>query len=210
MDKKQLGAAPEHEPVSPKQSGWFTRLRAQPGFRTAAVAFFLTVALGAGGPAAYAWWSASTSGLITGTTAAPVLPTPSSPACRAGTPNRVEWAKMTGADPEAVYILTFELASMKGTPVSYAVSTGAPVNNNNRHSVEPTNLADLFRTFGDSGSIIKPVELTVTLRSGIVSVPVGKNPVLIKESDIYRASAPSGSPRMGYYSAGVWGNYPCS
>lgn len=58
MSKKQLGAAPEDEtsPEAEKRSGWFGRLRAQPGFRTAAVAFVLTVVLGIGSTVAYAYW----------------------------------------------------------------------------------------------------------------------------------------------------------
>lgn len=44
------------------------RLRAQPGFRTAAVAFLLTVVLGAGSTVAYAYWSQSTPVAISGTT----------------------------------------------------------------------------------------------------------------------------------------------
>ena len=67
MSRKQLGAAPDAESAPGEHVGWFARLRAQPGFRTAAVAFVLTVALGVGGPAAYAVWSQSTSGKITGT-----------------------------------------------------------------------------------------------------------------------------------------------
>ena len=44
-----------------KKASWFVRLRAQPGFTTAVVAFCLTIALGIGAPAAYALWSASAS-----------------------------------------------------------------------------------------------------------------------------------------------------
>ncbi|KAD3515275.1 hypothetical protein GD627_13435 [Arthrobacter yangruifuii] len=74
MCDKQLGAAPEAETEPVKGSGWFARLRAQPGFKTAAVAFVLTVILGVGGPAAYAYWSASTNVVVSGSTARPVLP----------------------------------------------------------------------------------------------------------------------------------------
>lgn len=59
MSKKQLGAAPEEENgvAAAKGPGWFGKLRAQPGFRTAAVAFVLTVVLGIGSTAAFAYWS---------------------------------------------------------------------------------------------------------------------------------------------------------
>lgn len=58
MSEKQLGAAPgdETSPEAGRRSGWFGRLRAQPGFRTAAVAFVLTVVLGIGSTVAYAYW----------------------------------------------------------------------------------------------------------------------------------------------------------
>ncbi|MBP3037140.1 hypothetical protein J2M53_12890 [Arthrobacter sp. zg-ZUI100] len=62
MSEKQLGAAPgeESDPaVAGKSGGWFGRLRAQPGFRTASIAFVLTVVLGIGSTAAYAYWSQS-------------------------------------------------------------------------------------------------------------------------------------------------------
>ncbi|MCQ2001789.1 hypothetical protein [Arthrobacter zhaoxinii] len=75
MCDKQLGAAPEAETEPVKGPGWFARLRAQPGFKTAAVAFVLTVILGVGGPAAYAYWSDSTSVSISGKTVRPPLPT---------------------------------------------------------------------------------------------------------------------------------------
>jgi hypothetical protein len=45
--------------------GW---VRAQPGFRTAVIAFVLTVVLGIGGTAAYAYWSQSAAIAITATT----------------------------------------------------------------------------------------------------------------------------------------------
>lgn len=89
MRKKQLGAAPGDDSGSqgrPKL-GAYERLRAQPGFRTAVVAFVLTVVLGIGSTAAYAYWSQSTSTAITGTTRPeqPPVPPPSTlPANTAG------------------------------------------------------------------------------------------------------------------------------
>ena len=52
----------------------FSRLRALPGFRTAGVAFVLTVALGIGGTIAYAYWSQSMTVSITGTTRSELPP----------------------------------------------------------------------------------------------------------------------------------------
>lgn len=207
MRKKQLGAAPEDRPTAVERRAG--RLRAQPGFRTAAIAFVLTVLLGIGGSAAYAYWSQSRSGTITGTTVPPVLPAPGVLACETGSPNRVEWAPVAAADPEAVYILTFELPS-RTRKVSYAVKLDAPLNSRKRHSVEPTKLSELFEAFGDAGSIYKPVDLIVSVRTGIVRVPpVTKAAVAIAEADILVEPEGSATLHMKYYSAGVWGNYPC-
>ncbi|GAA3289555.1 hypothetical protein ACFFON_16050 [Arthrobacter citreus] len=89
MTEKQLGAAPGEQgsPEAGTKPGWYGRLRTQPGFRTAVVAFVLTVVLGIGGTAAYAYWSQSTSTAITGTTRPeqPPVPPPSTlPANTAG------------------------------------------------------------------------------------------------------------------------------
>lgn len=70
MSKKQLGAdrSGQADPSGSERLGWFRRLRTQPGFRSATIAFVLTVVLGVGGTAAYAYWSQSASVAITGTT----------------------------------------------------------------------------------------------------------------------------------------------
>lgn len=70
---------PQHpeKPQLNSKPGWFARLRGQPGFKTAFIAFCVTVALGLGAPAAYALWSASTSLSLQVRTApppGPVLP----------------------------------------------------------------------------------------------------------------------------------------
>lgn len=76
MSKKQLGAPDEDRASSDQRSGWIGRLRAQPGFRTATIVYILVVALGLGGTVAYASWSRSAPGTISGQagTAGPVLP----------------------------------------------------------------------------------------------------------------------------------------
>ena len=58
----------------PAQRGFLGRFRALPGSRAAVVAFVLTIALGAGGTAAYAWWSQTGSANITATAGAPTAP----------------------------------------------------------------------------------------------------------------------------------------
>lgn len=54
--------------------GMIRRLHSVSGFRTAVVAFVLTVVLGIGGTAAYAYWSKSTAVVITGTTRSDLPP----------------------------------------------------------------------------------------------------------------------------------------
>ena len=73
MNRKQRGAATDGEQTC-VEHGWFNRLRSQPGFRTAFVAFCLTVVLGVGAPAAYALWSSTLSANINVKTAKPPLP----------------------------------------------------------------------------------------------------------------------------------------
>ena len=73
MHKPPTSPHPEKPQINQK-SGWFARFRAQPGFKTAVVAFFLAVALGIGAPAAYALWSSSASLNLQVRTAAPPGP----------------------------------------------------------------------------------------------------------------------------------------
>ena len=64
---------------------WLARLRRQPGFRTAAIAFVLTVVLGVGGTAAYAFWGARSTASFTVTADVPApAPTPEEPALPPG------------------------------------------------------------------------------------------------------------------------------
>ncbi|MBP3043978.1 hypothetical protein KKR91_05070 [Arthrobacter jiangjiafuii] len=204
MSKKQLGAAPmaESKPAAGKPNGWFGRLRAQPGFRTASVAFVLTVVLGIGSTAAYAYWSQSQTVNIVGTTGYK-LPVPTAPVCVTAwgaEPNRVEWSPAAGADPEARHILTFQ-AQKKS--VSYAVPPGI-------YSVEPFKMDELYDAFGGTGGDIVP--LKVTLETGIVSVPVsGKRPIKLEANQILFRSAQGASKDMFYHTfrTHFWGNYPC-
>ena len=74
MSKKQLGAVEGVENECEAGLSWFRRLRAQPGFRTATLVFALTVVLGIGSTAAYAYWSQTAQVQIAGTTVRPPLP----------------------------------------------------------------------------------------------------------------------------------------
>ena len=198
MSKKQLGAAQggEADP-QPERLGWVSRLRAQPGFRTAAIAFVLTVVLGVGGTAAYAYWSQQTVVTISGSTAYS-LPAPSAAICVTATPNRVEWAPVPGVDPEARYILTFQA---RGESVSYAVPLGST-------SVQPSTLSGLRDEFG--APLGSRIPLTVTMRTAVVATD-NKNVVRIRDELV--AAAPKSdvsAPLQMFYSTTLWTNYPCS
>ena len=105
MSKKQLGAASDSEPVS-DGGGWFSRLRAQPGFRSAAIAFVLTVVLGLGGSAAYAYWSLRVDANLIVATARPDLPSVAAPICNDRSfYTRVSWTAPAGMPSDAVYVL---------------------------------------------------------------------------------------------------------
>lgn len=86
-----------------KTSGPFNRLRALPGSRTAAVAFFLTIALAAGGSAAYALWSQRGDVKVTVVAGAPKpSPTPAPGGAITVTPNiQTAWAGKP-SQPDAV------------------------------------------------------------------------------------------------------------
>lgn len=175
--------------------GWFRRLMAQRASRTAAVAFLLTVALGTGGTSAYAYWNQSVSATISGTTGFS-LPTPAAARCVTASPNRVEWAPLTGAEPEAKYLLTFQAGRRTVTyaiPMSYS-------------SVAPSALTGLRDELGST--LANWVPLTVTVRTAIVTRTV-TGPVQIGEDQISSDSEPSPALNMFYYTT-LWGNYPCS
>lgn len=110
MSKKQLGAAQGGEKDSQSaRPGWVSRLRAQPGFRTAVIAFILTVVLGVGGTAAYAWWSVTQPIPISGSTGYSLPKVAGKATCVSITldANRVEWAPVSGAEADAVYVVRF-------------------------------------------------------------------------------------------------------
>ncbi|MCC9198033.1 hypothetical protein QNO08_04810 [Arthrobacter sp. zg-Y820] len=197
MNKKQVGAAPAEENLPEAGLGWFARLRVQPGFRTAAIAFILTVVLGLGGTAAYAWWSQSRAVSIVGTTGY-ALPVPSAARCVTASPNRVEWSPAAGVDPEAKYILTFQ---SRGQSVSYAVPLASS-------SVEPSNLPALREEFGATFTARFP--LTVTMRTAIV-VTEGRGITRIGDDVVARSlKSEVSTPLQMFYSTTLWTNYPCS
>ena len=196
--KTQQGAAQHAEQGPEEGTGWFGRLRRQPGFRTAAVAFLLTVVLGLGGTAAYAYWSASTAANIS-VTPTIRLGTPSGLACEwSSDPNRIYWNAVpdTAVDSDVVYLLTFTQGSRTK---SYAVPRGTT-------SAQPAKLPNLQEALGQTQ--LERRALTVTLQTAIVRQPVGRHPVESGANDVVVAS-PTASTLQMYYYTSLWANYPC-
>lgn len=198
MSKKQLGAAQggEADPQSARP-GWVSRLRAQPGFRTAAVAFVLTVALGIGSTVAYAYWSKSTPVSITGTTAYRLPSVPGPPVCteRVGA-NRLSWTPLAAgsAETDAVYLLRFKRTDDQRSvtlAVPFPPDRGTP-------EVYPYNEHDVYDGLGRStGSAVE-----VTVSTAIVS-STARGIRRVMPAEILQESAEPSLPRTLRYSAGI-------
>lgn len=169
--------------------------RRLPGLRAAAVAFVLTVAVGFGGTAAYAYWSQQAGVKISGQAARPQTPVPVDVRCQSGFVNRIEWSSIAGIDPEARYIVTFDSKLLDG-PVSYALARGAV-------RVEPYYL-DLKDELGYS---FREYPLTVTVQTAVVRSPSTAT-VRIAPADLLFSSEPGTPVMMGYQNLGIAG-FPC-
>ncbi|WP_146363529.1 hypothetical protein [Arthrobacter yangruifuii] len=193
MCDKQLGAAPGAETEPVKGSGWFARLRAQPGFKTAAVAFVLTVILGVGGPAAYAYWSASTDVAIKGTTAPPATPVPVGGRCDNvflfGA--RLAVPAQTTADPEARFVLTFQSTKLKN-PVSVALPQSAQT----AQTIQPIELGFLTSVLSTTGG--QEVDITVTVQTAILTNPKTAVAVVSSADFLRTPSNPSAPITLTY------------
>ncbi|WP_104104484.1 hypothetical protein [Arthrobacter sp. 08Y14] len=102
MSREQLGAVAgdESQPVPEKRLGWFGRLRSQPGFRTASVAFVLTVVLGIGSTVAYAYWGQRNTVTQLVTTERQALPAiTGKPTCRQFASVGIVYIDYTKVDP---------------------------------------------------------------------------------------------------------------
>ncbi|MCC9146152.1 MULTISPECIES: hypothetical protein [unclassified Arthrobacter] len=192
--KSQQGAAESAEAGQDTRSGPAARLRPQPGLRTAAAAFIVTVLLGLGGTAAYAYWSQSTTATITVLPTAKVR-TPGPLHCNPWGTNELSWKTVADVDSDVVYVLTFAMGS---TSKTYALPLTTT-------EVKPVYLSGLASALGTS----KMVPLTVTLRTATVNKAVPAA-TAIAASDILAASEAS-TLQMSYWSlvAGA-GNYPCA
>ena len=213
MSKKQLGAASGGGAINRDSQSWLRRLRAQPGFRTALIAFCLTVVLGIGGSAAYAYWSLRADANLTMATAPPELPIPADAKCELGRgsePNRVEWPHVKGAHPEARYIVSFEAVDLKKTvyfsvPMNYS-SLGLKNEPYNR-SIQPYYLSDLRSTFGATGGSWE--RLRVSVQTGLLtSATSATAPEKIRKDQILRTSEGSSQFDM-YYWTFLVAAFPC-
>ncbi|MCC9175183.1 hypothetical protein [Arthrobacter sp. zg-Y179] len=194
--KTQQGAAVGADTVTETRPGPLKRLRAQPGFRTAAVVFVLTVVLGLGGPAAYAYWSQSTAVTISGLPTAKVE-TPSAPGCNARTlPNQISWTGVSDVDSDVVYVLSF---TVNGRTKTYAVPRTTTM-------VKPLYLSGLNEALGRTP--YENVPMAVTLRTATVK-KVPSVVTAISESDVLAASQPATLQMFYYAPPGLLG-YPCS
>ncbi|MCQ1954407.1 hypothetical protein [Arthrobacter sp. zg-Y238] len=170
-----------------KGSGWFARLRAQPGFRAAAVAFVLTVILGVGGPAAYAYWTQSTAVTVTGTTAPPVTPVPKGVKCQPS-PVRITWPAAAGADPEVRYIVSLN-AEAVGLSAVYALPAGTT-------TIDPWTVYAAHTGGAAPRSMSTTIKVTATVRSAIVQPYVSASMVKVADTDLRYVSAPSETVKM--------------
>lgn len=169
--------------------------RKLPGLRAAAMAFVLTVVLGIGGTAAYAYWNQQTLLSITGQSLRPSTPVPADVRCQSSFVNRIEWSNAAGIDPEARYIVTFD-SKLLDRPISYALPRGTL-------RVEPYYL-DLKDELGYS---FREYPLTVTVQTAILRSPSTAT-VRIAPADLLFSSEPSTPVMMGYQNLGIAG-FPC-
>lgn len=200
--KTQQGAAEHPETGDGRRPGVFGRLRRQPGFRTAVIAFIVTVVLGLGGTAAYAYWSASTAATIMVTPKANLGTPPAKPVCHDGPlPNEIRWPAVTGADKDVVYLVSF---TVEGTTKLYALPTNGKYVVQGNVVIQPATIRSLQHAFGQTTA--QKLPLTVTLRTATVKPAVGSL-VPITEADVIEQSAPQ--VLQMFYSTTFWGNFPC-
>ena len=189
--KTQQGAAVGADAGTDTRPGPFSRLRAQPGFRTAAVVFVLTVVLGLGGPAAYAYWSQSTAVTISGKTAPPVTPVPTGASCMNGfLTGRIVLPAMTTADPEARYIVTFTSKQLNA-PVSYAL----PQSVVSGGSIQPIELGSLVLALGLTEG--QTVAVNATVKTAILKSP-RDTVTWVTAQDLLFPSSEAGPLAMNY------------
>lgn len=201
MNRKQRGAATEEE-VTGEEHGWFARLRAQPGFRTAFVAFCLTVILGVGAPAAYALWSSTITANVTVKTAKPPLPVVGKPTCNDRGTTTVSWAVPPGGLPKgSVYLVQVSKIAPKSGTATYAFS--------DRTSFTPSTFTIGSHNFDDwmDGRFFNPTSALVTVSVAELRTPqTVTSPILVSEpaTQIIRQSEVSPGTTLRSKSTEVW------
>lgn len=193
MSKKRLGAAEigDGERDSGRRPGRIERFRALPGFRTAAVAFVLTVVLGVGSTLAYAYWSQSSPVQITGSTARPPLPVVAGD-LQCNQPYGVGVVRITHTKVAALPADANLLASVvvgAGSPKLYAIP-----NDGTFALKELPGLADAL-SWGDRLSI----SVTTAYLNGVPG-PVTV-PVVVDESKVLARATPAPKPATASYLA---------
>lgn len=185
MSKKQLGAVPAKEPIPVESRGWFARLRGQPGFRTAAIAFVLTVVLGIGGSAAYAYWSLRTQVNMTAKTVS--LPSITKPTCSTSGTTSVSWSPPAVMPVNAVYVVRIT-KTKRGVTASSVYALAQDLT-----SFKPADLdGGRFERWMD-GELRDPTDARVTVSVGaLASGPLtAKNTRLVQaETEILKESDP--------------------
>ncbi|KPN17836.1 hypothetical protein [Arthrobacter sp. Edens01] len=111
-----------------QRRGGMKRLAGLPGSRTAAAAFVLTVALGAGGPAAYAWWNQQGTAAITVTAGKPTASAVTPPATPDPTPSPTVPGPTTPAPTPTTPPVTTPAAPAAPTVLSCARNPGTGSN----------------------------------------------------------------------------------
>lgn len=187
MNRKQRGAATEGE------LGWFGRLRSQPGFRAAFVAFCLTLILGVGAPAAYALWSSTLTANVNVATARPPLPAVTGN-LQCVQPFNVGVVSMRYTRPaqlpEGAYVTAAVTIPGKSAPIYYAVPpTGS------------FNLKDLPGLDGYIGASWPGRQISVTVNTTYLAENPGNLPREFQAPSIMPGATPSTAPETAFYIA---------
>lgn len=191
MSKKQLGAAAGDEPgLAPAERPVrFRRLRAQPGFRTAAVAFVLTVVLGIGSTVAYAYWNQTGTARITGSAAQPPLP--------------VLTGDVQCYQPFGVGVVRIIHPKAAALPAEASIlaSVLGPGNQARTYAVPNDGTFNLRDLPGLSGSLSWSDRISVSVTTAYLNGPPKNLPALVDGSKILQEAAPAAGPASAYYLA---------
>lgn len=191
MNKKQLGAAAGNETGSKsgERRGWFGRLRAQPGFRAASVAFLLTVVLGVGSTVAYAYWSHTTTVRIMGSTAKPPLP--------------VVAGEVQCYQPFGVGIVRIVHPRVAALPADASVvaSVIGPGRQTRLYAVPNDGIFNIRDLPGLGNSLSWGDRISVSVTTAYLDGPPTNLPAAVDESKVLQQATPAPAPAGAYYLA---------